>query len=348
MRRHKRFPSCHLWCLLFTSCHFLSVRIMVMHRSPLVAALTIIVLLQAQIVSAYVHPVWGPSRTGTSVSTPSRASTSQAYWQKLEKNAEDAILKERICSRVMRRFGGESSVIDRLNTRIKERYGFSCSPDDASVGRSRDQGSVPSEPAELRIARDVFNPVNDFVPRGASRVPILRLVLSASCTQDVTIDDIMFHDTGPGLPSDITHVWMSVDGVRVSRARPLNRDKSVQLRFRRPYTIPACKSRAIDVYTAVSPSALASGRHTFSLDAPEDVFADVPVTGEFPMSGERMSISGSTGGRIQLTYLPIEAGPRIEGTGHEVLGRFRVDIDSTEDQTIHAMTLRQGGTIFDV
>ena len=312
----------------------------------LAAVLSILFLITTSADAAYVHPVWGPSRAGTPVSVPATP-YSQLYWQRIEQNAQESQQKQRVCKRVLNRYGSDISVLERMNARIRERFGFVCSPDDASAGRSRDQGSAPTDPAELRIARDAFNPVNDFVPRGASRVPVLRLVFSASCMQDVTIDDILFRDTGAGLPSDITHVWMSVDGVRVSRARALNRDKSVQLRFRRPYTIPACKSRAIDVYAAVSPVALASGRHTFSLDAPEDVFADAPVTGEFPMSGERMSISGSTGGRIQLTYLPIEAGPRIEGTGHEVLGRFRVDIDSTEDQTIHAMTLRQGGTIFD-
>src|SRR3989344_2947232 len=156
MRRHKRFPSCHLWCLLFTSCHFLSVRIMVMHRSPLVAALTIIVLLQAQIVSAYVHPVWGPSRAGTPVSVPATP-YSQLYWPRIEQNAQESQQKQRVCKGVLNRYGSDMCVLERMNARIRGRFGFVCSPDDASAGRSRDQGSALTDPAELRIARDALD-----------------------------------------------------------------------------------------------------------------------------------------------------------------------------------------------
>ena len=315
-----------------------------MRRISVLLALSLI-FLNVPVLAATVHPIWGPSTSGNSSSSPRSLPSGSVWQQSSSGESKEGILKERVCTRLYRRFADDSALLERVNERLQKRFGFTCTQDDATGGRPGTQ--LPSErvegPAELRLARDAFNPVNDFVPRGASRVPMLRVVFSASCLQDVTMDDITVRDAGAGVPSDLSAVWMSVDGERVSRSRPLNRDKSVQLRFRRPFTIPACKSATIEFFAAVSPTALSYARHTLSIAAPEDIAGDAEVTGEFPITGERMSISASNTGKIEVSYLPIEFEPRVDGSDHEVIGRIRLSVDMVEDQTLHAIQFRNAG-----
>ncbi len=319
---------------------------MVMRHPTIIAGFSVFLLLHTS-AFAYVHPVWGTVTPGSSSPSSARSLPTGNYWQSSTAATQENALKKRTCERILKRFSSDPSALDRVNPRLQERFGFTCSSEDGAAGRRegrQGQSEYADSPAELKVARDAFNPVNDFVPRGASRIPMLRAVLSASCIQDVTIDDITIKDTGAGIPSDLSGVWMAIEGERMSRARLLNRDKTVQLRFRESYVLPACKSVTVDFYAAVSSSALPFGRHTFSIEGPESFTSDTPVAGEFPIAGERMSISSSNTGKLSVSYLPIDMDPRVDGSDREVLGRFRIDLDSIEDQTIHAVTVRNNGT----
>jgi len=253
-------------------------------------------------------------------------------------------MKARVCERIARRFSSDPALFTRINERLRDRFGYICTADDLVRPGSQLPSAREEIPAELGVARDAFNTVNDFVPRGSSRVPMLRAVFSASCVSDITLEDMTVQDTGAGVPSDLSAVYMVIDGERVSRSRTLGRDKSAQLRFRRPYTIPACKSVTIDFFAAVSSSALPFGRHTLSIESPESITADAPVAGDFPIAGERMSIASSNTGKITASYLPIEVEPRVDGSNHEVIGRMRLTVDFVEDQTLHAIQFRNAGS----
>ncbi len=252
--------------------------------------------------------------------------------------------KQRICDRVMRRFGSDASMLARVNSRLKDRFGYSC------TGGTSDptEPTVPVvEQVELRVARAPFHPIGDTVAKGSSHIPALSTVFSASCAGDIVIDDVTVSNFGPGLLSDISAVWIEIDGSRVSRARILNRDRTVQLRFKRPLTIPACESVSLDVKASISKTALGSARHAFAIDSGQDIFANGVVTGDFPVEGERFTVGTNTTGTMTVTHLPFDNEPRVDGSDREVLGRFRVDMDTTEDQTIHSVTLEQKGSAMD-
>ncbi len=317
---------------------------------------------------AAVHPFWGPARQGTAtpilrgstrtLQHPVWGSAGQSTDQAQNQNIPNAIghpyydkqataeyadrelaRKDRVCERVKKRFGADRSVFERVNRRLQERFGYRCVP---SVITEEN-----IEEAELRIALSPFHPVGDTIVKGASQIPVLSTVFSASCAQDVTVEDVHITNFGPGLVSDIPYLWISIDGGRASRLRALGRNKDVQLRFKRPLFIPRCESVTVDFFASISYTALASARHTFSIDSADHIFTDATVTGEFPIVGKRFSISSAKTGKISVNYLDIDEEPKLMGMDDEVIGRFRVQLDNTEDQTIHAVTLEQRGTAFD-
>src|SRR3989344_2032307 len=317
----------------------------VIHRNISIAIFAVLLLASVHVFAASVHPVWGPASSGSTPATSSHSLRAGNYWQQSSSNqSPEAQMKSRVCERVARRFAGDAILFSRINQRLSERFGFACSNEDLVRPGSQLPSVREEVKAELRVARDAFNTVNDFVPRGSSRIPMLRAVFSATCIQSITIDDITVHDTGAGVPSDLSAVYMVINGERVSRSRVLSRDKTAQIRFRRPYVIAACKSVTIDFYAAVSSTALAFGRHTLSIMSPEDITADADVAGEFPIVGERMSISSGNTGKITVSYLPIDVEPRVDGSNHEVIGRMRLAVDLTEDQTLHAIQFRNAGS----
>lgn len=288
------------------------------------------------------HPVWGSSQPAEQASQKVPNVIGHPYYDRSTEaeyaDREDA-RKDRVCERVKKRFGADRSVFERVNSRLKDRFGYTCTP---SVITEED-----IEGAELRIARSTFHPVGDTISKGASRIPVLSTVFSASCAQDVTIDDVLITNFGLGLVSDIPYLWMSIDGARVSRTRELGRNKNVQLRFKRPLTIPRCESVTVDFFAAFSETALASALHTFSIDEASHVFANATVTGDFPIAGERFRISSGKTGTLTVSYLPIEEDPKLMGMDDEVIGRFKVQLDTTEDQTIRSITLEQDGSAID-
>lgn len=208
----------------------------------------------------------------------------------------------------------------------------------------REPGAAPSA---LTITQDPIAPLGDTVPKGATRLPMLRFRMTADCTQEVTVEGITFTDRALGFLSDIAGLWMSVDGVRVSRAHGISADRTSNLTFRRPLIIAPCATATIDVFAAIARDALTSGRHTLSLESAEDIRADVPVEGEFPLRGGAFTISTRQTGVLRVAYLPIAKDAEIDGTDRQVIGRFSVAVDGTEDQTFRALTLENAGSADD-
>jgi hypothetical protein len=246
-------------------------------------------------------------------------------------------LRRRVCERVQRRFADDPVMQRRIDTRLEKRFGFTCS---SGVG-----GSGVSEPEEPKITEtltvflDPFNALQDNVPKGASHIPVLTANFSASCERSVEIESVDILDRGAGLATDVLHVWMSIDGHRASISRRLSNDKTANMRFRTALVVPRCETVSVDFLAAFSATALDSGRHQFSLAASEYIYTETEVIGEFPLTGPVFKVAAQSSGNIVITYLPIEEDPRIDGTQREVIGRFLVDTDTFEDQTLHAITL---------
>ena len=296
--------------------------------------------------AAQVHPIWGP--VGQPTSTPfaeeeSPRPPSGGYWSQQPAPSSTYLgqrydaMQERVCARVERRFAGDRVMLERIDRRLMKRFGFSCS------SFSPTTQIVSRDDARLSVEPDYFGSVGDTVPRGATNVPMLSINLTASCDRPIMIDALTVTDRGLGLPSDIFAVWLSIDGERMTRAHTLFRDKTASLTFRRPLVIEACSTQTVDVVVAFAESSLTGGRHSFAIESMRGVSADASVSGSFPISGEMFEVGTPLSGRVTAEYKPITTPATFGSSEEQIIGRFSLTVDTTEEQTLHSMTFNNKG-----
>jgi hypothetical protein len=257
-----------------------------------------------------------------------------------------ATFKNRVCERVHKRFASDATMIERINERLLNRFGLTCSTSGAEISSTVAMATsrvAHGSDSVVKVSLSEFGPVGDDIPKGASNVHVLRLNLQASCKDAVSIDTITIWDHAPGLSSDITGVWISIDRERVTRPRPLMREKNVTLNFRRTLVIPACGLETLDVFVALSDTARTSSRHQFSIETAKDFFSDANAIGSFPVIGAQFRVSSIQTGTVKVEYLPIEGEIEIAGTDRQIIGKMRVTADTREDQTFQSMYLENNG-----
>jgi len=303
-----------------------------------------------------VHPIWGAPRNITTTqqqvqqSQQAELTGESSSSQESEAARRSESFRSRVCARVQRRFADDAKVLERVNRRLLNRFDFSCSFQISEQQEEIEEDSEevfvdgvilnrPDDDAVLTVALDPFNPPGASLPKGASNVRMLSVNLSASCDRDITIAYIEVSDMAPGRASDVSAVWMSIDGERVSRTRPLTNDKTAKLNFRRAYVIPACRTVTVDFFEAFTLEALASTQHALSIELPNHIYADADVQGEFPFVGKRFRMSTQETGTVRIMYLPVEKDAQISGSQRQIIGRFSLSVDDKEDQVLHSMTI---------
>ncbi len=193
------------------------------------------------------------------------------------------------------------------------------------------------------------NPAADTVPQGAQGVVMLSIDLTASCDDDVVLSELTVLHEGFGDDGDISGVYASIDGARVSRKRSIDaEDQTADLRFTAPMTVAACKTTTIDIVADFDTSISASSEHNFTVELPSDFQSNAKdVEGNFPIRGNTFRIAAVTSGTVTVDYRSISPDEVDVGDTAKVLGKFELASNSVEDQTIYSITLEQNGTASD-
>ncbi len=193
------------------------------------------------------------------------------------------------------------------------------------------------------------NPAADTVPQGAQGVVMLSVDLTASCDDDVVLSELTVLHEGFGDDGDISGVYASIDGARVSRKRSIDsEDQTADLRFTSPLTVAACKTTTIDIVADFETSIDASSEHNFTVELPSDFQSNAKdVEGNFPVRGNTFRIAAVTSGTVTVDYRSISPDEVDVGDTSKVLGKFELSSNSIEDQTIYSITLEQNGTASD-
>lgn len=209
--------------------------------------------------------------------------------------------------------------------------------------------SEPMGNGDLEVAASASNPVGDTVPKGANGVTMLSLDLTASCADDVRIDDLTVLHEGFGDTTDIDGVYAAVNGARLSRRRTIDTDnQTADLRFRSPLVINKCDTVTVDIVADFNSTATTSGEHNFVAELPSDVTSNAKsVTGDFPVRGNSFKVAAVSSGKLTVTYRTVSPSNVKVGETADVLGRFEVSSDAVEDQTIYSMTIEQNGSASD-
>ncbi|OGJ59128.1 hypothetical protein A3D11_00715, partial [Candidatus Peribacteria bacterium RIFCSPHIGHO2_02_FULL_49_16] len=123
---------------------------------------------------------------------------------------------------------------------------------------------------ELSIAAG--SPAGDTIPKGTQGVSMLSVDFVASCDDDVVLENLTVVHQGFGAVSDITGIYATMDGERVTRKRTIDsEDQTADLHFAQRLTIPACGTKTIDLVGDFLSTATTSGEHNLAIELPSDV-----------------------------------------------------------------------------
>lgn len=201
----------------------------------------------------------------------------------------------------------------------------------------------------LEVSLASSNPAGDTLPKGAVGVVMESIDLTASCEDSVSIETLTVLHEGFGDETDISGVYASIDGARVSRKRTIDsEDQTSDLRFSSPLVIDPCETVTVDLVADFTTAADTSAEHNLVVELPSDVVSNAKdVTGDFPLRGNTFRLAAVTSGTVTIDYRSITPSQVEVGDKAVVVGKFEVAVDSTEDQTLYSMTLEQNGTVSD-
>lgn len=180
------------------------------------------------------------------------------------------------------------------------------------------------------------------IPKGASRVEMLRMIVTADCARDVQIFSVNLQRKGLGFNADIAGVYAMSDGRKLQNGQEISsKDGSVQLRFR-SFVLPKCHSKQIVVYADFSPDASIAGEHRFELRQPHPFETDgAAVFIKTSVQSPIRRTAGQTSGVVSVEYRDVLNSIRY-GYGRSV-ARILLSADSLEDHKIHAITFTNDG-----
>lgn len=185
------------------------------------------------------------------------------------------------------------------------------------------------------------------IARGASRVPMAELNLSASCESGIRIESVTLKHVGLGLTSDISSVYV-VDGFRrVSRAQAFDRtSQSVTLRVPQ-LVIPRCSAVRLSVLYDFTADATVASEHGIKLEASTDIQSTAKtitlVQGD---DGEVVFTTPDKAGSVRVDLLPIRSYFRYGRI--ETVARLQFTGDSSQDMLLKGITLTNRGSARDM
>ncbi len=200
----------------------------------------------------------------------------------------------------------------------------------------------------LEATLSAKNPVGDTVPKGAQGIVFTSIDLTAT-SDDVVIENLTVLHEGFGDSADFSGVYAVVDGARATRKRTIDTQSyTATIRFTKPLTIPAGKTVTLQIAGDLNTDAVTSGEHSLTVELPTDIVSNAKsVKGNFPLKGKAFRVAAVSSGSVSIAYRSVTPSNIKVGDKAANIGKWEVDIDSTEDQTIYSMTIENDGTASD-
>ncbi len=200
----------------------------------------------------------------------------------------------------------------------------------------------------LEATLSAKNPVGDTVPKGAQGIIFTSIDLTAS-SDDVVLENLTVLHEGFGASEDFSGVYAVVDGARVTRKRTIDTQSyTATIRFTTPLVIAAGKTVTLQIAGDLTTSATTSSEHSLTVELPTDIVSNAKsVTGNFPLKGKAFRVAAVTSGTVSIAYRSVTPSSIEVGDKAASIGKWEVDVNSAEDQTLYSMTIENDGTASD-
>lgn len=183
------------------------------------------------------------------------------------------------------------------------------------------------------------------IPKGAQRIPMMRIALSASCDEDVTLTSLTLTHRGLGAAADLSRIYILEGQRRISRAHSISsKERTVDVRLR-AFTIKRCTTRTIDVLTDFSADASVGAMHALSIVSANDVHAgDADIELQMlPVSAPAVTVPASSA-VVEVEYLPLLGS--VTYGANRTLARIKLTGDG-DNQHITRIVLTNDGSARD-
>ncbi len=207
----------------------------------------------------------------------------------------------------------------------------------------------PGEPeigisdGDLEVSLSAGTAASSTIPKSASSVKLLSFDLSAS-KEDLVITNAVVTRGGVGNVGDWENLYLYNGAERLTTGRTLSADTNTAT-FPLKLTVKSGSTVTLTLVGDMSETAGAQNQHYFYLASAADLTTNgASVSGDFPVAGNTV-----TTGSLSVETLTVNKGtqisePRVGGASEKV-STFKLTAGSSNDISIHAVTLTQGGSL---
>ena len=176
------------------------------------------------------------------------------------------------------------------------------------------------------------------VARGATRVEVGTLTLSASCDADIKVESVDLLHEGLGSHADIRAVYLVEGFRRVTRARQFDAKSNEATVRATSIVVPKCEALKLSILVDIRSDASASGEHSVTLKGTDAIHSSAAKTTiQVGDSTERVIASPYTDGTVTLNFLPLLTRPMYGKV--ETVARIQVHADAKSNQLLKKITL---------
>lgn len=206
--------------------------------------------------------------------------------------------------------------------------------------------STVSGNGELQVSVESA-PLLGSMPRGATRVEMAVLNMSASCDSDVTVTGVTVTHVGLGNVSDITAVYLNDGFRRISRAQTFDsRSRTAELRVT-ALVIPKCSAVRVKVLFDISRDATVASEHGASIQHASAITSTAKATTLLRSdTTQRTFTAAKDAGAVTVNFLPIK-GP-LRYARRETVARLQLTADPKNDHVLRSVTFKNLGDARDM
>ncbi len=196
-----------------------------------------------------------------------------------------------------------------------------------------------TQTGNLTVALAPDNPAGVTLPYKATRVTMLKFVISGSGV----VNSIAVQRYGAGAATDFDNVYLYDGGVRLTTGRSIN--STTHMATFTGLNIAVNGSKTLSLVVDFDDAGSGSGNvNGFRINSASDIVANTTVGGNFPITGNLFSTVSQSVGSITIEKTGSLTNPKIGQTGAKI-AEFKMTGGSSEDLTVHGITLFQTGNI---
>lgn len=205
---------------------------------------------------------------------------------------------------------------------------------DAAQTETEDVGSATGD---IEISAASSMPVGSTLTGGANGVEVFSFDVDAG-SEDATLDSLVLSLTGAGATTNLSAVYLYEGDTRLTEARTVNSSTREVTFSSLDVEVGAGDSTTLTVKVTVSATQVAADTFGFEIESADMVTASGDVDGNFPVSGDEFTLSGSDSGNVTITKTGTITDPTI-GEDDAEIAEFKIDATGSEDAEVELIVL---------